>query len=247
MKNILTTITAGLIVSVLTFGVAGSAEANCGQFPKISLWTELSHNFVRQHVNKKYAGNWNSYLETLIGYQQKLIDIRKRGRVATVTWQKRRVKLQGNQITTFLKFVDQRLNVTRCLADAEVTSLDSFTTAAGGAISNELKNENTEEPKQCDPTPSVSWWGTRNNKSITRYVSMRHEGDWQSYIAKWSERLERLKDIKARGKIAITRTGLKLAGSELSSYIQKMEKRVSVTKCLAGIDGNSLKKTANLT
>ncbi len=86
---------------------------------------------------------------------------------------------------------------------------------------------------QCGSVPKVEWWKYKDHESIAGYVHRKHKGDWAPYIEKWFQRLIKLQDINNRKSSAVTNTGAVLKGPELIAYIKKMEKRLSVTRCLA--------------
>ncbi len=86
----------------------------------------------------------------------------------------------------------------------------------------------------CDPFPQVGWWKDLSHESVTRYVERRHNGDWKPYIQKWQKQGERLKRVLGKGgKVVIKSMNVTLKGQSLSAYIKKMEKRITVTECLA--------------
>ena len=86
---------------------------------------------------------------------------------------------------------------------------------------------------QCDPIPRVEWWKYKDHESVAAYVNRRHRGNWLPYLGKWVRRLVKLQDIQNRESSAVTNSGLVLRGAELGAYIKKMQKRLSVTRCLA--------------
>ncbi len=94
---------------------------------------------------------------------------------------------------------------------------------------------------QCDPIPRVEWWKYKTHESVAAYVNRRHRGNWRPYLGKWTRRLVKLQDIHNRESSAVTSSGLVLRGAELKAYIKKTQKRLSVTRCLAG----EAKKAAN--
>ena len=86
----------------------------------------------------------------------------------------------------------------------------------------------------CDPYPKVAWWGSLSHESVTKYVKNRHNGVWNDYVQKWQNQGDRLKQIFGKGSsVVIKSQGITLKGATLDSYIKKMEKRISVNKCLA--------------
>ncbi len=237
----------GVAVLIVTLGVSGPAEAQCTPFPKIALWSELTHDFVRQQVEDRYQGDWDAYLAKLESLQGKLKAIHAQGLRAGVTWRDKKVRLKGRELADFLKRVEARLRVTECLAEND--AIADFSTAAGGdAIADfstaaggdaiEAKADSGNQV-QCGTIPDVKWWKLKTHEVIVDYVSRRHFGDWQPYIAKWSGKLGRLQDIYNRGGTATTSTGIRLRGRELKTYLEQMRMRVSVIRCLATADPDS--------
>ncbi len=219
----------GLLALILSLGGGGRAMADCASFPKIALWSELTHDFVLQYVDDKYDGDWGAYLVKLERYESKLKGIHDKGLRAGVTWRDKKVHLKGAKLADFLKLFGQRLAVTRCLAENQ--SIADFSTAAGGTDGgNEM---NLPESKQCGPFPQVAWWKFKSHESVTRYIARKYRGDWESYIGKWSYRLAKLQDIYDRESGAVTSNGILLKGQELFTYIGHMQKRISVVRCLA--------------
>ena len=225
----------GLFALFLSFGVSGKAMASCAPFPKIALWSELTHDFARQLVDEKYDGDWDAYIAKLKRYESKLRGIHSKGSNARITWRNKKLRIEGARLSNFLKLVNQRISITRCLADTN--SLADFSTAAGGT--DQSDKAGTPESKQCAPIPQVAWWKFKSHAGVIGYVSKNYRNNWKTYIGNWNERLAKLNDIKGRGKYAITSTGVKLGGPDLNSYINKMQKRISVVECLAEIYGVS--------
>jgi hypothetical protein len=86
---------------------------------------------------------------------------------------------------------------------------------------------------ECDPYPKVAWWGSLSHESVTKYVKNRHNGEWNAYVQKWQNQGNRLKQIFGKGSsVVIKSQGITLKGATLGSYIKKMEKRISINKCL---------------
>ena len=91
---------------------------------------------------------------------------------------------------------------------------------------------------RCAPFPEVSWWGNISHQRVARYVDRRHNGDWNSYVRKWEGLLSSMRDLRARnGSAVIKRNGVTLKGASLDAYIEKIEERVQVTRCLAAANG----------
>ena len=211
----------------------------CAPFPKISLWNTLTHDFTRRHVNEKFDGDWQAYIEKLQGFDSKLRGIQERGSGAVVTWKNRNIRLRGASLATFLKHLQRRIEVTRCLSETDAVEgtnnqaglITEFSTAAGGNLS--ITGTDASRPGKCARIPYVGWRKFKTNVSVIGYVVRRYQGDWDAYIGSWKRRLGKLQKIHGRGANAITNTGKTLRGAVQAGYIDKMQQRISVTRCLA--------------
>ena len=90
----------------------------------------------------------------------------------------------------------------------------------------------------CPRLPTVSWSANDTHESIIREVMDRHYGDWSSYIAKWEQRLDRMKDTHERGK----KTSIKIGSAhilvkDMPAYMIKLEKRIAIFQCLKEKNG----------
>jgi CheY-like chemotaxis protein len=86
----------------------------------------------------------------------------------------------------------------------------------------------------CDELPNVPWWGNATHESIISYVNNKNNGDWTAYVAKWERQLEKLGSIHAKGGAVIApKLGTRLTGQTLGEYVDNVEIRVKVTRCLA--------------
>ncbi len=85
---------------------------------------------------------------------------------------------------------------------------------------------------RCPPFPQIAWWINKSHLAVVRYVDRRHAGNWAAYLKSWQGRLVKLQDIQDRNSTAVTSSGEKLSGDELAAYLEQMEKRLEVTRCL---------------
>ncbi len=93
--------------------------------------------------------------------------------------------------------------------------------------------QKAQAPEECEKVPEISWWSNKSHQSIRLYVERRYAGDWAPYIKSWDRRLEKLVDIMGRNSSAVASSGIVLSGAELGDYIAKVEKRISIVKCLS--------------
>lgn len=85
----------------------------------------------------------------------------------------------------------------------------------------------------CPKFPKVIWWQTSHDQ-IINYVSQKHGGDWPEYLRKWNSQLEKVKAIYQIGGTAIFRNkGFRLEGEALGRYVEAVEERLQISKCLA--------------
>ena len=86
----------------------------------------------------------------------------------------------------------------------------------------------------CAAFPRVSWWKGLTHQSVERYVRIRHNGDWKSYIDKWEKQYTKIKAIYDKNEaIIIPRDKIKVKGEDLKTYIGQIRDRINVTRCLA--------------
>lgn len=87
---------------------------------------------------------------------------------------------------------------------------------------------------ECPPYPQVAWWGKLTHEGVIRYVTLKHGGNWISYLEKWERQLAQVKLIHSQKKgIKTPGTGAIVKGEKLSEYIGKLTERVNINKCLA--------------
>lgn len=86
----------------------------------------------------------------------------------------------------------------------------------------------------CASFPKVPWWSNLNHESVHKYVAVKHGGDWNSYIKKWEDQYEKIKDIHERGSsIIVSKDKVRITGDALESYLDKVRQRLEIDRCLA--------------
>ena len=104
----------------------------------------------------------------------------------------------------------------------------------------------------CPKIPEVSWWGETSHADIITEVSRKHQRNWPAYARKWTRHLQRMRDIRRRGKgvkmrrdsvdlskgeirdkTAVTNEFVTLGGTDLDRYIVKVKQRITAHHCLA--------------
>ncbi len=112
----------------------------------------------------------------------------------------------------------------------------------GGFMGMKLYNErsavvtvdgNWPFSSKCAQSPFASWWGTSTHASMVEYVNNRHSGDWNPYIDKWVNQLNKLIDVDGRNGRVSTSDGTVLSGDSLKEHIDKLKERIVVIRCLA--------------
>jgi len=87
---------------------------------------------------------------------------------------------------------------------------------------------------ECEPFPDSKFWGKITHESVRAYVMARHDGEWAGYIKKWEGQRDAMKLVLSRdGSAVIKSKGITLKGDSLRRYINELETRVSITRCLS--------------
>jgi len=85
----------------------------------------------------------------------------------------------------------------------------------------------------CEPLPKIAWW-PKNHAAIEKYVARKYKGDWKGYTRKWMKAYVKLSANYIQGKaIYLKSQDLRIEGKALRKYIDDVERRINVTKCLA--------------
>ncbi len=124
-------------VSICSLVAIGEARAECASFPKVELWGKISHDKVQNYVARKHDGDWQPYVTKWQKQYDKLKRVKARN--SKVVFRKQGITLKGESLADYIDKVDQRLKVTRCLAEAE--GFNNFDTAAGSAAKKKAANK----------------------------------------------------------------------------------------------------------
>ncbi|MBT4934433.1 MAG: response regulator [Rhodospirillaceae bacterium] len=101
---------------------------------------------------------------------------------------------------------------------------------------NSSQTTSSASTRACGELPKVPWWGNVSHESIISYVNNKNSGDWDAYVAKWERQLEKLGSIQSRGGTVIApKLGTRLTGTVLAEYVDQVETRLKVTRCLAKV------------
>jgi hypothetical protein len=126
--NTKTFTSVGLVLVGFLF-VTSTARAECNLFPKVPWWGSLDHDKVASFVSRKHEGNWKPYLEKWAEQVDKLKDIHKRESSIFIRYKGKKVKIAGDALENYIKLVDKRVVVAKCLA--ENANYANFATATG--------------------------------------------------------------------------------------------------------------------
>ncbi len=134
----------GAVAVAVGFSGPAPAESQCASFPKVSWWGNISHERVARYVDRRHNGDWNSYVRKWEGRLSWIRDIRARNGSAVI--KKSGVTLKGASLDAYIKKIEERVRVTRCLAAAN--GMDNFQTAAGGEDGAGKKNGEDDAGKK---------------------------------------------------------------------------------------------------
>ena len=102
------------LLAVALTATSGGAEAGCNAFPKVPWWGQLTHGMVIRYVRYVYRGDWGRHIRHYEEVRAKLVQIRDES--GTVVIRGTDVKLSDAAIDDYIAKVDERIDVTRCLA-----------------------------------------------------------------------------------------------------------------------------------
>jgi hypothetical protein len=109
-----------------------------------------------------------------------------------------------------------------------------FTSTIFLIVSITLASTTVHAGDACPPLPQVSWWSNLSHTKVIKFVDEKMGGDWKTYTEKWKSQLSLLTDVHARhSEVVIKSRNLRLKGDALAKYIDKVRKRIAVTRCLA--------------
>jgi len=93
---------------------AAVTQKKCDAFPQIDWWTFKTHDRVADYVNRKHKGDWATYIKKWNGRLKSLQDIYSRNSSAVT---KTGNTLQGQSLAAYIKKMQVRIDITRCLAN----------------------------------------------------------------------------------------------------------------------------------
>ena len=180
--------------------------ATCGPLPKVDWWAK-SHSKVIKTVNRKYRGNWDSYVTRWKKYRKRMVRLHEGGSAAVV--KSRGLRLEGKQLEKHIEDIDQRLKVLSCLKEQqenlETESLENFSTAAGGAE----RKENVRTASIASEKLDIEVTARCDNS--TAIFQVTNLGD------KWP-RLGTINIYRTEEKALLIKRRLKLANSQQATF-----------------------------
>jgi len=114
MANLRIRARTALAAGFILLAYAGTARAECPDFPKVPWWHNLTHKNVQRYVAVNFGGNWNDYIDKWEKQYSLIKDVYERGSSIIVT--KDKIKVKGQDLKIYLDRVGERLKVDRCLA-----------------------------------------------------------------------------------------------------------------------------------
>lgn len=108
------TLLGALVFAELPEAAAGTPVPACAAFPSAPWWSGLSHAKGERHVARKHGGDWRPYIAKWERQQAKLENVLWRG--SSVVIRGRGVRLGGQRLARYIRQVEARLAVSRCLA-----------------------------------------------------------------------------------------------------------------------------------
>lgn len=91
----------------------------------------------------------------------------------------------------------------------------------------------------CGPFPRIPLWKSLSHDFVRQQVEDTYDGDWQTYIAKLERYEDKLRGIRKRGTAAVVTwesRKIRLKGEAIDIFLGQVDRRIAVTRCLAGND-----------
>ena len=80
----------------------------------------------------------------------------------------------------------------------------------------------------CPAIPALKIWNGMTNQQVERYVETKHDGDWQPFLDRLAQQLEKIQSIQVTGKSAQIRLKnkfIQLSGDQLDAFITASAQR----------------------
>ncbi len=138
-----------ILAGFLFLFAASQAHAACAPFPKSDYLGSYTHEQVQGYVNKALGGDWTPYLVTLNDNLERLENLLRNGKGATLKVAGKSKPASPSEIAKHVYVSRQWLSVAECLAEENtMAALNNFSTAAGGniAASATTPEQETQQP-----------------------------------------------------------------------------------------------------
>ncbi len=137
MNNTAVRISLSIFLFALALGIsapASRAATVCPTIPSVKWWDDTDREKMIRYVDARHGGDWDAYIEKWQKHLDRVRAIHTRG--GAVISKKLGIRVEGRQLYEYIKAVEQRLAITRCLADQEMETaakkLEGLETASGG-------------------------------------------------------------------------------------------------------------------
>ena len=125
------------LILATVFVFAGSiAHAACPQIPENEVWGKVSNGAIMRYVEQHAGNDWTAYITKWESRLERVQNIANNNSV--IVFHKNDLWLRGDDLDRYVRDVQQRLAVTRCMAHAATGS-----TAPGEALAGTLPADGT--------------------------------------------------------------------------------------------------------
>lgn len=111
MSRIASAIIASFLVLMTTV-----AYAACPQIPENDVWGKVSNNAIMRYVQQHGDNDWASYIAKWEDRLERIQDVANKNSV--IVFHKNDLWLRGADLDRYVRDVQDRLSVTRCMAHA---------------------------------------------------------------------------------------------------------------------------------
>ena len=101
-----------LVVFATTTSLAQATE--CDPLPKSEFWSTATHDSIKSYVKRKHDGDWAAYVAKWQRQLDSMKAIHERGGGAV--YKSKGMTISGEKLVEYVKALEARVNVTKCLA-----------------------------------------------------------------------------------------------------------------------------------
>lgn len=118
------------ILMVMIFVFAASvAHAACPQIPENDVWGKVGNDAIMRYVDQHGDGDWSAYVAKWESRLERVQSVAKKNSV--IVFHKNDLWLRGDDLDRYVRDVQQRLAVTRCMAHVANSSTAPGESLAG--------------------------------------------------------------------------------------------------------------------